>query len=86
MLTKQAVDLLDAFVRWAYNCELKEFSELYPTADTGYLLDKFKYMQRNLGAFFGELDSERRKKLVELITERYARKENKVIVIEDLCG
>ena len=86
MKTQQAVDLLDAFVRWAYNVNLDEFSALYHTDDKAYLLSKHKLMQSNLGAFFGALDTEHRKKLIELITARYALKENKTIVIEDVCG
>ena len=78
-----AVDLLDAFVRYAYNAEFDEFKKLFPQATEGYQLEKYKYMQRNLGAFFGELDPESRKRLVRLVEERYEEKEHKQLYIEE---
>ena len=83
MKRRDAVDLLDGFVRYAYNVELDEFKELYPGACDSYLLEKFKYMQKDLGAFFGELDTVHRLRLVDLIVARHKEKNNKVIPIED---
>ena len=79
-----AIDLLDAFVRYAHNVELDEFKKLYsPAATEEYLLEKYKYMQKNLGAFFGELDTEHREKLIKLIEERYWKKEGIMLNIEE---
>jgi hypothetical protein len=78
-----AVDLLDAFVRYAYNAEFEEFKKLFPHATEGYQLEKYKYMQRSLGGFFGELDPESRKRIVRLIEERYWEKEHKMLHIEE---
>jgi hypothetical protein len=82
MHISEAVELLDAFVRYAYNVEFDDFKQLFPQAMEGYQLEKYKYMQRNLGAFFGELDPVHREVLVELLVKRYAEKEHKEIDLD----
>ena len=86
MTRSEAVTLLDAFVRYAYNVSMEDFKALFPGAADGYLREKYKRMQDNLGAFFGDLDHEHRLRLMELIALRYAEKECKTIPIEDLDG
>ena len=79
----EAVDLLDAFVRYAYNASWEEFKLLFPTADDGYLKEKYKRMEKNLGKFFGDLDNDNRRKFVRLVVDRYFEKEKKQIQIEE---
>jgi len=78
-----AVDLLDAFVRYAYNVEFDEFKKLYDSTDEAYLLGKYKFMQETISGFFGELDTAHRKKLVYLIEQRYFEKEGVMLHIEE---
>ena len=75
----EAVQLVDAFVRYAYNAELDEFKELFP----GYLLEKYKCMQDDCGTFFGDLDIPHRSLFVKMIVARYAKKENTQIDIDE---
>ena len=79
----EAVTLFDALVRYAYNVELDEFSRLYHSQDPAYLLEKYKHMQGNIGAFFGELDNDHRKRFVELVVARYLEKEHKEIPLTE---
>jgi len=86
MHMNEAVDLLDAFVRYAYNVEFDEFKKLFPHATKDYLLEKYKFMQQSLGGFFGGLDSESRKRLVTLMAERYWKQERREIFVEERSG
>ena len=81
MTTQDAINLLDAFVKFAYNAEFDEFKGLYSTDDEAYLLDKYKLMQKSLGGFFSQLDGEHRRRFVRMIVDRYAKKERKGIVV-----
>lgn len=84
MTITYAVQLLDAFVRYAYNVEFEDFKQLYSDcASDDYLLGKYRSMQRNLGAFYGELDTERRRILVKLIADRYEQHEGVTLDIGD---
>jgi len=78
----EAVDLLDAFVRFAYNAHMDELKLLFPHAADGYMKEKFKRMEKDLGKFFGDLDSEHRRKFIRLIVARYLEQEKKAIYIE----
>lgn len=78
-----AVELLDAFVRYAYNAHMDEFKQLFSSAADGYLREKFERMEKNLGKFFGDLDSDHRKRFIRLVVARYLEKEKKQIQIEE---
>ena len=73
MTMKEAMTLLDAFVRYAYNVEFGEFSELFDGATSDYLVEKYKHMQQNLGAFYGALDGEHRAILTRAVVARFHR-------------
>ena len=73
MTMKEATTLLDAFVRYAYNVEFGEFSELFEGATNDYLMEKYKHLQRNLRAFYGSLDGEHREILTRAAIARFHR-------------
>jgi hypothetical protein len=79
----EAVTLLDAFVRYAYNVEFGEFSELFEGATTDYCLEKYKRMQQNLGAFYGTLDASYREAFMRAVVARFKRTSPKIpLVVE----
>lgn len=71
MEMEEAVALVHAVARFAYNAELGEFNRLFPFATKDYLLEKYKLMQKDVGAFFGQLDSVNSERFISLAVERY---------------
>ena len=83
MTMQEAIQLIDAVVRYAYNVEFDEFKKLYGTQDKAYLMSKYKLMQKDVGSFFGQLDDEHRIRFVQLVVERYARTAAITIPVEN---
>lgn len=71
MKLEEAALIIDAFVRYGYNVSLDEFRRLFPDANDDYVIEKFKLMQKDVGAFWGQLDGAHRELLLPLIAERY---------------
>lgn len=86
MTMTEATTLFDAFVRYAYNVEFGEFSELFEGGTADYLLEKYKLMQQDLGAFYGALDGEHCKRLVQLVVARHARTSPAAALVVDECA
>ena len=74
-----AVTAVTAVVHFAYNANFDEFVVVYggltgSESRHAYLKSKFDMMKEDVGAFVGQLDSEHRRRFVELALIRYAEK------------
>jgi len=84
MRMDDAVELIDAITRFAYNAEFEEFREIYEgTSDVPrqvmdgdhYLWEKYHMMSHRLETFFAVLDDAHRRKLIQVAVKRYNAKQ-----------
>lgn len=76
----EAVTAITAAAHFGYNANFKEFAVIYGELGScsdshyAYLQSKFDMMKEDIGQFIGQLDSEHRRRFVELALKRYAEK------------